>query len=152
MANYSDFSITLTGNPFELRAFYDEFNTLTPWHFNISELCNDCFTHEPPTLHLSGSGHWGIDIDAIVELASIHNLSGEVVDAEPGDDFFIHTELEKGEVTYSCNTGYMSDEHAEWLNDPHYWSEAYEYALDEPEEYPEIIEFLNKHGVKDEQS
>lgn len=44
----------------------------------------------------------------------------------------------------------MSDEHAEWLNDPHYWSETYEYALDEPEEYPEIIEFLNKHGVKHE--
>lgn len=150
MANNSDFIITLTGNPFELRAFYDEFNTLTPWRFQINELYNDCFTHEPPTLHLSGSGRWGIDMDGIVELASTHKLSGEIVYKESGSDFFLHTELEEGEVTYSCNTRYMSDEHAKWINDPNYWSEVYEYALDEPEEYPEIIEFLNKHGVKDE--
>ena len=60
MANNSDFIITLTGNPFELRAFYDEFNTLTPWHFQINELYDSHFTHEPPTLHMSGSGRWGL--------------------------------------------------------------------------------------------
>ncbi len=150
MANHSDFNITLTGNLFEIRAFYDEFNTLTPWHFKITELYDDYFTHEPPTLHLSGSGHWGIDIENLIKLFSKHKISGEIVDTESGRDFFIRIELIDGEAEYSCNTNYMSDEHAEWLNAPNYWSEAYDFVLEEPEEFPEIIEFLNKHGVKDE--
>lgn len=146
MANYSDFYIQLTGNVFELRAFYNEFNILTPWHFKISELHDDYFINEPPTLHLTGVSRWGIDMNNIVELASKYRLSGEIIDAESGSDFFIQTTLKNGEIIYFCNTNYLSDEHANWLKDLQYWIDTYSYIYETPEEYPEIVEFLTKHG------
>ena len=147
MANYSDFSITFTGHLFNVRAAYDEFTSQDYFNFKISEISDNHFTHEPPTWHMSGSGRWGIDVELLTELAQRHTLSGEIVDAEPGNDFFIQVKLTDGEVTYSCNTDYMSEEHATWLNDPSYWTELYDYALEEPEEHQEIIEFLNKFGA-----
>lgn len=148
MANYSDFNITFTGRLFDVRAAYDEFTSHNYFNFSISEISDNYFTHEPPTWHMYGSGRWGIDIKLLTELAQRHTLSGEIVDAEPGSDFFIQVELVDGEVTYSCSTEYMSEEHANWLNDPSYWTESYDFALEEPEEHPEIIEFLNKFGVQ----
>ena len=148
MPNYSDFSITFTGHLFDVRAAYDEFTSQDYFNFNILEVSDNHFTHEPPTWHMSGSGRWGINVDLLIELAQRHTLSGEIVDAEPGSDFFIQVELTDGEVTYDCNTNYMSEEHANWLNDPSFWTESYAYALEEPEEHQEIIEFLNKFGVQ----
>ena len=148
MANNSDFNITFTGNLFDVRAAYDEFTSHNYFNFNISEISDNHFTHEPPTWHMSGSGRWGIDVELLTALAEKYHLSGEIVDAETGSNFFIQVELTDGEVTYSCNTGYMSEEHATWLNDPWYWTESYDYVLEEPEEHPEIIEFLNKFGVQ----
>lgn len=147
MANYSDFSIQLTGNLFNLKAAVDEFTKLTPWNYSISEIYHEEFTHEPQTWSISGSGRWGIDIEALTNLASKHHLSGTITDAEPGSNFFSQVELEDGEVTYSCNTEYMSDEHYAYSNDHTWWYEECSYAIEEPEEYPEVIEFLLKHQI-----
>ena len=152
MANYSDFSITFTGHLFDVRAAYDEFTSQDYFNFKISEIFDNYFTHEPPTWHIFGTGRWGIDVDMFTALAEKYNLSGEIVDTESGSDFFIQVELTDGEVTYSCNAEYISEEHANWLNDPSFWTESYDYVLEEPEEHPEIIEFLSKYGAPNEQS
>lgn len=148
MANYSDFSITFTGHLFDVRAAYDEFTSQDYLNYNISEILDNHFTHEPSAWHMYGSGRWGIKVELLTALAEKYHLSGEIIDTESGGNFFIQVELTDGEVTYSCNAEYISEEHANWLKDPSFWTESYGYILEEPEEYPEIIEFLNKFGVQ----
>ena len=147
VANYSDFSIQLTGNLFNLKAAVDEFTKLAPWNYSISEIYHEEFTHEPLTWSISGSGRWSIETENVVELASKYLLSGTITDAETGSNFFIQIELENGEVTYSCNTEYVSDEHYAYNDDNIWWYEECSYAIDEPEKYPEVIEFLLKHQI-----
>lgn len=151
VANYSNFSIELSGNPFQLRAAYDEFTQLTHWHFQISEIYEESLTPEPPTWSIDGCGRWGIDMNALTDLAIKYTLSGIITDAEPGSGFFIQVELADGEVTYSCNTDYMSDEHYNFNPDNRWWLDSYYHALEEPNEYPEVIEFLLKHNIIDQE-
>jgi len=153
MANYSDFQSNLTGNPFNLRAAYDDFIRLTPWHFNISEIYEAEFVNtEPPSWIMSGSGRWGVEVDKLVSLAAEHNLSGTITDAESGSNFFIQAILIDGEIVDSVNDEYMSDTHYEHCPDNGWWYESYSYAIGEPEDYPEIIEFLTKHNIIPEES
>ena len=147
MANYSNFSIELRGNPFQLRAAVDEFTKLTPWNYSISEIYHEELISEPPTWVITGSGRWGIDVESLINLANKYQLSGSITDAEFGSNFFIQVELENGEITYSCNTDYMSDEHYNFDPDNQWWLDSYYYALEEPDEYPEVIEFLLKHQI-----
>jgi len=148
MANCSDFKIELSGPLFRLKAMYDEFMRLTPRYFQISEIHKNHFTKTIPfTWTLEGVGRWSIDMDQVCCLAMNYSLSGTITDAEDGADFFNQIQLTDGEITDSCYANFLSDEHFRFCNDPKWWLEYYNYVLEDPDDYPEIVEFLLKHNI-----
>ena len=152
MPNYSDLSLALSGNLFLVKAAQDKFNSAEIHSMNISEIYENIIMDNPlstgtATWALNGSGRWGVDIETLVEFLSEFNLSGTITDAEPGSDFFIEVELLDGVVDYHYSTNYMSDEHYAHSPDNRWWQDSYYYALETPEDYPEIIKFLIKHEI-----
>ena len=110
MANCSNFELTLTGHPFKLKQAHTEFHK-DPYQFQIREIYDEQFTHEPPTWNLQGEGRWGVNIENLVAFLQPYSLSGTIVDTEPGSDFFSKVWVENGIVVTYINVPYMSGKH-----------------------------------------
>lgn len=148
MANYSDFELNLSGNPFRLRMAHDALN-IEPYNFHIAAVNENGFYTDDnvSTWTLLGEGRWAVKIDSLVEFLEPYELSGTIKDSEPGSDFFVLIELENGVVVNSIDTAYISDEHYNYMSDNGYWYEHLSYALNEPDNYPEEIKFMLKHNI-----
>lgn len=146
MANCSNFELTLTGHPFQLKQARDEL-VKHQHEFNLREIYDEQFTHEPPTWNLQGEGRWGVYIENLIDFLEPYNLSGTLVDVEPGSNFFHKVCVENGIVLDRINDDYVSDAHYEHCPDTCYWFDQLDYALDEPEQYSNQIEFMLKHNI-----
>ena len=146
MANYSDFTLKLSGHPFKLKQARDEL-IKTHHEFSLREVYNEEVTHTPPTWELHGEGRWGVDIDALVNFLEPYQLSGTITDSESGVNFFCKVELENGVVTNTIYEDYMSDAHYEHCPDNSFWYEFLHFAIEMPETYLECIEFMLKHNI-----
>ena len=146
MANISDFELELSGNPFELRAAYEEFHK-DPYEYNIREIHQETMNTDTYTWSLTASGRWSVAMEPLIHLIEEYGLTGFICDAEPGSNYFCKYEFLDGINTYSVDTEYMSDEHYKHLPDPQFWIDSYCYALEEPENYPEVIEFFKRNGI-----
>jgi len=146
MANCSDFTLKLSGHPFKLKQARDDF-TNNIYEFNIREIYEEEITHTPPTWSLHGEGRWGVDLDLLVAYLGQYQLSGVITDTEPGSDFFCKVELKDGIVINAIRENYISDAHYEHCPDNSFWYEELTYAIEDPETYPEVIEFLLRHNI-----
>ena len=146
MANCSEFSLTLSGHPFQLKQARDEL-VKHQHEFQIREIYDEQFTHEPPTWDLQGEGRWGVNIDDLVNFLSPYQLSGTITDAESGPDFFCKVWLEDGIIINSVNDDYVSDTHYEHYPDTCYWFDELDYALEDPNLYSYQIDFMLKHNI-----
>lgn len=147
MANYSSFSIDLTGNIFQLKAAYDVFKITPKTDFSIDEVHENYISSGPLIWNITGSGRWGLDIPIFIELISKYCLSGTITDSECGSDFFIQAVLVNGKIATTVNEEYMSDAHYEYCNDNAWWCESYEDALKDPENNPEVIQFFLRNNI-----
>ena len=146
MANWSDFELTLSGHPFNLKIARDEF--IKYKHaFNIGDIADENFTHEPPTWRLQAEARWGANLDQLISFLAPYQLSGTLIDLEPGSDFFIEITIENGIITNIVDTDYISDEHFNHCPDQQYWFDLLDYALDDPENYQYQIDFMLKHNI-----
>ena len=146
MANCSEFSLTLSGHPFQLKQARDEL-VKHQHEFNLREIYDEQFTHEPPTWNLQGEGRWGVNIENLITFLEPYNLSGTIVDAESGSDFFCKVWIENGIIINSINENYISDEHYEHCQDNNFWYDSLSYALEEPSFCLEEIKFMLKHNI-----
>ena len=146
MAYCSEFSLTLSGHPFKLKEVQEKF-IKNRYDFNIGDIQNEEVAHTPPTWKLHAEARWGANLDKMILFLEPYELSGELVDSEHGSDFFCKVWLENGLVTKNVNTEYMSDEHFEHCPDTCYWFDILDYALNEPEEYSNQIDFMLKHNI-----
>lgn len=146
MANCSDFTLKLSGHPFKLKQARDEF-IKNQYKFSLIEIHSEEFTHTPPTWEIHGEGRWGVDIDDLVDFLEPYQLSGTIADSQSGLNFFCKVELENGLETNAIIEDYMSDAHYEHYPDNSFWKEELGYAIEEPEEYTEAIEFMIKHNI-----
>ena len=146
MANCSEFSLTLSGHPFQLKQARDKL-VKHQHEFNIREIYDEQFTHEPPTWNLQGEGRWGVNLDDLVNFLSPYQLSGTITDAESGSDFFCKVRVENGIVVNNVNEYYMSDEHYGHYPDNEFWYSNLSYAIDYPDQYPEVIDFMLKYNI-----
>ena len=146
MANCSEFSLTLSGHPFQLKQARDEL-VKHQHEFNLREIYDEQFTHEPPTWSLQGEGRWGVNIENLIAFLQPYNLSGTIVDVESGSDFFCKVWLENSIIVNSINADYISDEHYEHYPDQQYWFDSLVHALEQPDFYLEEIEFMLKHNI-----
>lgn len=146
MANSSDFTLKLYGHPFKLKQARDGVMD-NVYKFSIREINEEEITHTPPTWFLHGEGRWGLDIDLLIEYLKQYQLSGIIVDSEPGSDFFCKVELKDGVIVNSIKEDYVSDAHYEHCPDNNFWYGQLSYAIEDPEAYSEDIEFLIKHNI-----
>ena len=146
MANCSDFELTLSGHPFKLKQARDEL-VKHQHEFSIREIYDEQFTHEPPTWNLQGEGRWGVNLTDLANFLTSYQLSGTITDSEPGSGFFSKIWIENGEiVNYICDN-YTSDAHYEHCPDQQFWYDSLSHAVDDPDQYPEDINFMLKHNI-----
>ena len=146
MANCSDFELTLSGHPFQLKQAHDEF--IKHKHdFNVGDIFEEQFTHEPPTWNLQAEARWGADLDKLTNFLTTYQLSGTITDEESGLDFFNKVWLEDGIVINNVCDEYVSDTHYEHFPDNEFWFYELDWALEEPEDNKEQIQFMLKHNI-----
>ena len=146
MANWSNFELTLSGHPFKLKQARDKFIECK-FDFNIGDIADEQFTHEPPTWNLQAEARWGADLDKLVEFLTPYQLSGTITDEESGSDYFNKVWLENGIVINNVCDEYMSDAHYEHCPDNEFWFCNLDWALEEPEDNKEQIQFMLKHNI-----
>lgn len=148
MANYTDFTLNLSGHPFKLKQARDKLMQSEYHHnFSIADIHDEQFTHEPPTWYLHGEGRWGVELDKLVDFLAPYQLTGTLVDTEYGSDFFCKVWLDNGVVTNNINVDFVSDEHYEHCPDHQFWLDSLDYALDEPDICEDQINFMLKHNI-----
>ena len=146
MANWSYFELTLSGHPFKLKQARDEFIKCKS-DFNVGDMFEKQFTHEPPTWNLQAGARWGADLDKLVNLLTTYQLSGTITDEESGSDFFNKVWLEDGIVIKNICDEYVSDAHYEHFPDNEFWFYNLDWVLEEPENNEEQIQFMLKHNI-----
>ena len=78
---------------------------------------------------------------------SSYQLSGTITDEESGLDFFNKVWLEDGIVINNVCDEYMSDAHYEHCPDNEFWFCNLDWALEEPDNNEEQIQFMLKHNI-----